>query len=263
MFEVDSTKGLHYNFAHLALPILVLMNPRKFYGDISGTNNVKYLKSIWQGLAGRMGIKQASSEFEVFVNVLREGVEVITIKLPRPTKVPEAFLVSAVFQFGKPSINKEIESVRYFTLEFGESPYDQSVEYHFCEWIGNVISGRQHKNYGRLENFNVDLFVMAINEVLNTGKLVDTNKEKLSEPKPKSLDEMSDLEKQQFVVDKLLPAMKEVALERLAERDAVMKETMAYVEKATKERDRNIAIQKAFFVIIALIVATLICYFSK
>src|SRR3990172_3727265 len=179
MFDVDSSKGLPYNFAHLALPILVLMNPRKFYTDISGSNNAKYLKTMWQGLAGRMGVRQTSVDFQVTKNVLQEGAEVFTIKLPEPTKVPDAFLVSAVFQFKNSSAGKEIDTTRYFTLEFGKSPYDQSTEYHFCEWVGNVLSGRQHKNYGRLENPNVTTFVRAINEILFTGKLIEPQKEKL------------------------------------------------------------------------------------
>lgn len=56
------------------------------------------------------------------------------------------------------------------------------------------------------------------------------------EPKPRSLDEMSELEKWQ-AVEKLLPAMEEEALKQLSERQTVMKKTMAYVEKAIIERN--------------------------
>lgn len=263
MFDIDSSKGLPYNFSHLALPILVLMNPRKFYTDISGSNNVKYLNTMWQGLAGRMGVRQASVDFQVSKNVLQEGAEVFTIKLPEPTKVPDAFLVSAVFQFVNSTAGKEIDKARYFTLEFGKSPYDQSTEYHFCEWIGSVISGREHKNYGRLENPNVTTFVKAINEILYTGRLLEPQKEKLSEPQSKPISEMSELEQQRYVVEKLLPAMKKVALERLTERDAAMNEARAYIKKATKERDSNIAIQKTFLIIVTLVALAIIFYFSQ
>lgn len=262
MFDVDSSKGLHHNFAHLALPILVLMNPRKFYSDISDVNNEKYLKTIWQGLAVRMGVRQTPIELEVIKNVLREGTEVFIIKLPEPINVTDAFLVAALFQFN-PSVKKEIESARYFTLEFGRSPYNQSIEYYLCEWTGSVISGRQHKNYGRLENTNTKSFVMAINEVLNTGKIVAHTNDDFLESKPKSIDEMSELEKAQFALEKILPAIREASLKQFAERDAVMKETMAYVERATKQRDRNIAIQKVFLIIITLIVLALIWYFLR
>jgi hypothetical protein len=85
----------------------------------------------------------------------------------------------------------------------------------------------------------------------------------LPEPQSKPVSEMSDLEQMQFAVDKLLPAMREAALEQLEKRDAVMKETMAYVEKATRERDRNIAIQKVFLVGVTLIVLAVIFYLSQ
>lgn len=74
----------------------------------------------------------------------------------------------------------------------------------------------------------------------------------------KKIDEMSDLEKGQFVIDKLLPAMEQVALEKLAEKEAVKKETMAYVENAIKERNRNIAIRNAVFIVIGIIIVVLI-----
>lgn len=261
MFDVDASKGLPYNFAHITLPILVLMNPRKFHDDISGSNNVKYLTTIWQGLARRMGVRQTTVDFQVTKNTLQEGSEVFTIKLPEPTRVPDAFLVSAVYQFKNSSVG--IDTARYFTLEFGKNPYDQSTEYFFCEWIGNVVSGGQHKNYGQLKNPNVTTFVKAINEILFTGRSVEPQKEKFARPQSKPISEMSDLEQMQLVKDKLLPAMEEVALERLAKRDAVMKETMAYVKKATKERNRTIAIQKAFLVIITLIILVVIWYLSQ
>lgn len=74
---------------------------------------------------------------------------------------------------------------------------------------------------------------------------------------------MSDMEKQQYVVDKLLPAMEEVALEKLTERESSKKEVMAYVEKAIKERNRNIAIQKVAFIIVGIIIVLLILSFLK
>ncbi len=81
--------------------------------------------------------------------------------------------------------------------------------------------------------------------------------------KPKAIDEMSDLEKWEFVSQKLLPAMEEETLKIHAKREMVRKETMAYVDKAIKERNRSKAIWNAFFVLIALIIIALICYFFR
>jgi hypothetical protein len=111
------------------------------------------------------------------------------------------------------------------------------------------------------------------NEVLRANKLIDKDVDSIDlnsnldnkkiELKPKSLDEMSESEKYQFATEKLLPAMKEVAIENLTEREAAKKEAMAYVNKAIKERDRKATMQRAFFMLIALIIVVLIFVFSK
>ena len=81
--------------------------------------------------------------------------------------------------------------------------------------------------------------------------------------KPRSLDGMSDVEKYKLITEELLPAMRKIALEKQAERDVVMKKTMAYVKQATKERDRNIAIQRVFWVLFILIIVGLMCYMTR
>lgn len=74
---------------------------------------------------------------------------------------------------------------------------------------------------------------------------------------------ISDLEMYKIARDRLLPAMEEVALEHLAKRNALEKDTMTYVKKAVKERDHNVVIKRAFFFLLVLIVVTIILSFSK
>ena len=166
MFPTESSKGLRYNYAHVALPILVLMNPKKFYNDVSGSKGEEYLSNMWRGLAGRMGVKQSPQGLGLSRKALRDDTEALIIRLPRPSEVPEAFLVAAVFQVKSRFLGKEVESVRYFTLELGRNVFDQSDEYHFCEWVGNVLSARQHINHGRTADCSEKTFVAAINEVI-------------------------------------------------------------------------------------------------
>ena len=165
-------KGLHYNFAHLALPILVLMNPQKFYGDISGKNSNEYLNSMWQGLASKMGLSRSGHTFKVSRVEVVKDYEAFIIELPNPKEVPEAFFVAAVFQLKKRFFSKSVESVRYFTLELGKNPQDlSSNEYHFCEWTGNMgTSPLRHENYGQIASADEKLFISALKEVLNTGR---------------------------------------------------------------------------------------------
>ncbi len=163
-----SAKGLSYNYAHLALPTLALMNPKKFYQDISGSKGEQYLLTIWQGLAGRLGVRPPSAGPLLSKKVVLNDMEVFIVRLPRPTRVPDAFFVSPVFQVKKQFLSKEVVSVRYFTLELGENILDETDEYHFCEWVGNVLSGREHKNHGRTADAGEETFVAAIAEMTQT-----------------------------------------------------------------------------------------------
>jgi hypothetical protein len=171
MFTIESSKGLHYNFAHLALPILVLMDPKKFYGDISGSKGKEYINSIWQGLASRMGVNHPQGKIELSGMEVINDHEVFIVKLPKPTEVPQAFFTAAVFRVKKQIFSKSIESVRYFTLELGRSPLDGFDEYYFCEWVGNVLASRRHLNYGKTSDANEKTFASAITDVLRTNKL--------------------------------------------------------------------------------------------
>jgi hypothetical protein len=269
MLPIEPSKGLKYNFAHLTLPILVLMNPKKFYQDITDSNGDRYLQKLWHGLAERMVLRQPSFGLNLSLHKLDENMEAVIIELPAPKEVTEAFLVSAVFKFKNMPLSREIEYVRYFTLELGENPFNKSNEYHFCEWTGTIISSRQHENYGKLPEQSIACFKSAIIDLLG----IDVKLPEAAIPRPnmnkpeqvdnrKQFDEMSDLEQKQFVVDKLLPKMEEIAQQRLADNENVKDKTMAYIEQAVKERNRSIAVRQIIIAIIAMgigICATFAC----
>ena len=60
-----------YNFAHVALPILALGNPKKFYKDVSSENGKQYLINIWQDLAKKMGENRLYEGLDITKKVLR------------------------------------------------------------------------------------------------------------------------------------------------------------------------------------------------
>lgn len=172
MFQTESQKGLHYNFAHLALPILSLMNPKKFYTDISGRKGHEYLNSIWNGLARKLGEPSQQQVFKITSKEIIQNQEAFVIQLPTPKNVPEAFFVATVFKINKQIFSKNVEHVRYFTLELGKNPFTPSInEFHVCEWAGNMLSSPRHDNYGQLEKADENSFITAIKEVITTGKL--------------------------------------------------------------------------------------------
>jgi hypothetical protein len=163
MLPIENTRSLHYNFAHIAMPILALGNPKKLYKDLSKGAGFKYLVSIWEGLESRMHVRYPHDGLNLSKEALGNGLEAFIIRMPKPKSVPEAFVLGIVFRVEKSFLKKEATSVSYFALELGESPLDSSTEYHFCEWSGRVISP-DHHNYGQLENSDKSLFVEAIRQ---------------------------------------------------------------------------------------------------
>ena len=161
MFPIENTRSLHYNYAHTAMPILALGNPKKLYKDLSRGSCLKYLISIWKGLGTKMNAISPCEGIDLSKETLRENLEVFIIQMPKPQSVPEAFLVGIVFGVKKAFVRKEAASARYFTLELGANPTDSADEYHFCEWSGRVIS-LDHHNYGRLAGSDRSSFVDAI-----------------------------------------------------------------------------------------------------
>ncbi len=163
MLPIENTRSLHYNFAHVAMPILALGNPKKLYKDLSKGAGLKYLVSIWEGLEARINVRYPHDGLNLSKEALGDELEVFIIRLPKPKSVPEAFFLGIVFGVKKSFIKKEATSVRYFTVELGQSPLDSSTEYHFCEWSGRVISP-DHHNYGQLEKAEMASFVEAIRQ---------------------------------------------------------------------------------------------------
>ena len=163
MLPIENTRSLHYNFAHIAMPILALGNPKKLYKDLSKGAGLRYLVSIWEGLESRMNVRYPHERLNLSKEALGDELEAFIVRMPKPKSVPEAFFLGIVFGVKKSFLKKEAISVRYVTLELGESPIDHSTEYHFCEWAGSAFSP-EHKNYGQLESADESLFVKAIRQ---------------------------------------------------------------------------------------------------
>lgn len=163
----DSRTGnsFFYNYAHVALPILALGNPRKFYRDVSTRKGMQYLISIWQGLANKMRVHQLYEGLEVSLKTINPEVELIIIRMPKPIASPEAFYIGVAFKIQKQLLKSVAISSRYFTLELGRNLITQNEEYHFCEWVGAIE--HKHLNHGQLPNSDLQTFVQAIETKLD------------------------------------------------------------------------------------------------
>lgn len=153
-----------YNYAHIALRILALGNPRKFYKDVSSRTGTHYLLSIWQGLGRKMGVSHPPDELALSKIAIRRDTELFIIRMPRPKTTPEAFYIGVAFRIKRQLLKTDVLSVRYFTLELGRSIINQSEEYHFCEWTGALQP--EHHNYGRLPISSEQVFVRAVESQL-------------------------------------------------------------------------------------------------
>jgi len=160
MSNPEAGNSFFYNYAHVALPILSLGNPKKFYRDVSSRRGLQYLTSIWQGLANKMHVHQPHTGLDVSMTTLSPGIEIVIIRMPKPVASPEALYVGVAFHVKKQLIKTEVISARYFTLELGRNIVTREEEYHFCEWLG--VIERKHQNYGQLPHSDVQSFVQAI-----------------------------------------------------------------------------------------------------
>jgi hypothetical protein len=166
VLPIENTQSLHYNFAHIAMPTLALGNPKKLFKDLSKGDGLKYLVSIWEGLEARMHVRYPHEGLNLSKEALSDELEAFIIRMPKPKSVPEAFSLGIVFGVKKSFLKKEATSIRYFTLELGQSPIDSFVQYYFCEWAGRVVSP-DHQNHGQLESSDRSLFIEAIRQAVS------------------------------------------------------------------------------------------------
>lgn len=157
MPDLPPNNSARYTFAHFLLPVLVLMNPKKFHEDISGRGAEDYLRHMWLGMGKRMGVRTFEHKFLVNKASWGDGEEVYLIYQPHPTEMTDAFFSAAYFKLHKGFFSKTIEAKRYFTLELS-----YGGTWQFCEWEGNRMNGGRHLNYGELPDTMASTFLSAI-----------------------------------------------------------------------------------------------------
>jgi hypothetical protein len=115
-------------------------------------------------VAKELESKTAPSGLNLFKEKLDSNHDAYIIQMPKPQVVPEAFFGAAVFGLDYFTVTPKAVTIRYFTLEFGRNPYEPSEEYHFCEWS----TLKEHINYGRLPQKNMQVFIRAISSKIKS-----------------------------------------------------------------------------------------------
>ena len=157
-------RTVRYNFAHVALPILALGSPAKFYKNVSRASGSRYLRGLWAGLEGRMGVTEDSQGLAVTRMELSSRLDALLIRLPAPRQAREAFFLAVIYHMKRRLFKTEPVAVRYFTLELGLDVFDGRREFFVGEWSGSAIQPAR-KNHGRLPSENPEAFVARAKEL--------------------------------------------------------------------------------------------------
>jgi hypothetical protein len=145
----------HYEFAHRALPSVLLHKPDGFLGVLAGANGGDALRELWDrvGLAHppRMRVEPVglAHEFRRFGN---EHL-ILIVTLPTAVQPPEADW--CVFTLSP--------ALRFFTQELTRIDEDGTCTWCFCEW---TVDG-MHLNRGQLTRGTLEEFLSAIALVLD------------------------------------------------------------------------------------------------
>jgi len=118
---------VHCVYVQTALPVLALMNNKKFYKDAFGNNGKKYLTSIWRGVAARMGAVVETPCLQLQKITKNKQTEILHITLPQPKTSSEAFSVAFVASVQSGLFKKSVQGLRYFALEPSTENQDEAI----------------------------------------------------------------------------------------------------------------------------------------
>ena len=146
---------IRYLYSHVYLPNSLFEFPQKTYENLVSGKGMDYLLYIWNLIATKIAVMIHPDGLMMFREKIGSNHEAIIIQMPTPAVVPEAFFGAMIFELDYFTLSPKVTAVRYFTLEMGKNPYEQAIEYHFCEWS----TSKEHVNYGRLSRCDKDLFL--------------------------------------------------------------------------------------------------------
>jgi len=160
----------HYEFAHHALRYFVYENPKQFIKIMQSNNACKFLEESYNNVKSECNdewdINIKDNDFSVHLTEIQNHYTII-ITLPETIRSPEAKMLGIIFLYKK--IFGEIFNtfnIRYFTLEYGESPLKEEPYNVFCEWKG-LYEKSEHLNYGSGPEADIEKFKEKIAVYLN------------------------------------------------------------------------------------------------
>lgn len=157
--DLPEPRCCHYTFAHIALRLNCLTDPRSVLALLASSQTRPYLANVLRAVADGCRDREPQPDFtadDVVIHHLRIGAfPGVVFELPPARAVAEAHL-AAMAVLGDPSATPQPE-VRYFTLEKGMS-LDGPRRTVLCEWTADG----SHLNLGDGPEPTVIAFVAAI-----------------------------------------------------------------------------------------------------
>ncbi len=158
---MDNTRTLNYNFSHVALPVIALWTPKKFYNSAFRGNARTYLEGIWRGLSKKMGATGSPKEIEVRRAEFKGSIDVLLICTPSPSELLDTFFLGIVACTKKRLFGTRLDWLRYFTLELGSEAGSTARRYCVCEWR-SPHPRPDRENHGTIPSPDIELFLRAV-----------------------------------------------------------------------------------------------------
>lgn len=149
------------------MPTLALRDSKELLNRLTRQDNVRYLKKLWNGFGTQLNENIRDFGFDCTSTKIGRTCTLIIIQLPQPQFQPEAYYIGIAYFFKVGIFNNQVNKVRYFTLELGREVNDNREKHYVCEWQhGKSPKKFDHKNYGSINEKNVDSFRLAIKNIL-------------------------------------------------------------------------------------------------
>lgn len=149
---------LNYAFAHNVLRDIVLDDINAFFKIFEQGPDTfsKFLIDVWSDVKDNNPELVSSGEevpsFDLNFEMLDDAQGLLTIIMPPPSEVSEAYCVAIVLS----------ETARFFTLEHGLNILTDTETYIVGEWNAE----KNHLNYGELSDLSLSDFVDKIRELV-------------------------------------------------------------------------------------------------
>lgn len=166
--DLPRPRGVHYHFAHVALPEAARSDPAGFFSALEGAGAGEYLLDLWRNCRAQFPSSEDRAESGGLAGSVRElacGLRCALVVMPPPERMTEAHLAAAVLVPGRRRLGlfKAPDGVRYFTLEITYDDERRELS-NLCEWQFGPEGERSRLGLGTGCPVEAEAFLAAVSE---------------------------------------------------------------------------------------------------